>query len=139
MPCGSCAFMLCTNLGICDFAHVPYPCSIVCNTFGTLTPSYPIVILVVNHCHTAHPSIYCCQICNFPRIICHPAPPILAQPCGCSNPLLLVVPLAQKVSRKIWRFNWANVSSKLTYAGWADNSQHRAHAKISTHNSSLGV
>ena len=111
----------------------------MCNTFGIFTPSYPIVFLVVNHCYTAHPSIYQCQIYNLSWIICHPAPSILAQPCGQSNPLLLVVPLAQEIPRKKWRFNWANVSSKPTYAGWATNFPRWAHAGLPTHNSRLAV
>ena len=95
--CGSCALMLCNNLGMCDSTHVPYPCSIVCNTFGIFTSSYPNVMLDVNHCYTTHPSIFGCQIYNFPCKIYHLAPPIFAQPRGWSNPLPLVVPLAQDI------------------------------------------
>ena len=59
--------------------------------------------------------------------------------CGRSNPSPFIMPLAQENSRKKRRFNWTNVSSKPTYAGWATSFPRRAHARISTHNSSLGV
>ena len=35
-PCGLCAFMLCDGLGVWDFAHVSYLCSIVWSTFGNV-------------------------------------------------------------------------------------------------------
>ena len=131
--------MLCGGLSMCDFAHVSYPCSIVYNTFGIWTPSFPIIFLVFKYCYAAHPSIYCCRIYDLPWTICHPAPPIIAQPCGRSNPSPLVVSLAQEISRQKWRFKWANVSSKPTNAGWATSSPRHAHAWISTHNSNHGV
>ena len=80
-PSGSCAFMLCGGLGMCDFTHVPYMCSVVCNTFGFWTPSFPVVSLIVHHCYTTHPFIDCCRIYDLVWIIYHPTPPILAQPC----------------------------------------------------------
>ena len=66
-------------------------------------------------------------------------PPILAQPCGQSNPLPLIVPLAQEIPCKKRRFNGANVSSKPTYAGWVASSPRRAFAAISTHDYNFGV
>ena len=39
-PYRSCAFMLCGSLCVCYFAQVPYPCPIVCTTFGFWTPSH---------------------------------------------------------------------------------------------------
>lgn len=86
-----------------------------------------------------HPSIYCCRICDLSYIICRPAPPILEQPCGRSNPSPLLMPLAQIIPRTKRRFNWGSVSSKPTYARWATSSPRRAHTIISIHDSSLGV
>ena len=62
-----------------------------------------------------------------------------AQPCGRSNPLPLIVPLALEIPCQKRRFNWANVSSTSTYAGWAASFPHRARAGISTHDSNFGV
>ena len=64
--CGSRAFMFYNSSGKCAFAHVPYPCSIVCNTFGIFPPSFPVVFLVVNHYFGAHLPIHPCQVRNLP-------------------------------------------------------------------------
>ena len=98
--CGSHALMFCNSSSKRAFAHVPYLCSIVCNTFGIFPPSFPVVFLVVNHCFRAHLPIYPCRVCNLPCIICHPTPPILRQPSARSSPSPLSVPLAQDIHRK---------------------------------------
>ena len=90
-------------------------------------------------CYTAHPSIDFCRNYDLGWINYHPAPPILAQPCGWSNRCHSSCPWHKKNPLKKQRFNRDNVSSKPTYAGWVAYSPHCAHARTSTHNSNLGV
>ena len=91
---GLCAFVLTSGLGIWDFAHVPYLCSIVCSTFGFWTPSFLDVFVIVNHVYTAHLFIKWCRSYDLASIVCCPAPSILTQHCGLSNLAPPIVPLA---------------------------------------------
>ena len=85
------------------------------------------VFVIVNHEYTAHLFIECCRKYDLASITCHPTPSILAQHCGSFNISPPIVLLAQEISSKKRRFNWANVSSKPTYVGWATKSPRRAH------------
>jgi hypothetical protein len=97
-----------------------------------------VVLLVVPHCNTAHLSVCRSRIKNLPRIVCHPAPPVLAQTPGRSKPSAFGVTFAPETPIKKRRFDWTNVSSKPAYARGAANSSRRGCARLSTHNSSRG-
>ena len=123
---------LCT-CSIPMFTSVQHPWHLY--TFGASCPSF----LVVPHCRTAHPSVCCSRINNFPHIVCHPTPPILTQPYSRSMPSALVAPFAQEIPPKKWRFDWTNVSSNPTYGTLETTFMRRARAGLLSHNSSLGV
>ena len=84
-------------------------------------------------------SIYHCRIYDLPWIIYHLAPPILAQPCGRSNPLSFVMPLAEEIPYKKTTFRLGQCVFKADICGMGNNYPHRAHPWIYIHNSSLGV
>ena len=124
---------------MCGFPCAAHPCALPCNTLGIFTPSEQVVFLVAPRCRTSRPSVCRSRDNNLPHIVCHPAPPIIAQPSGRSVTSALLAPFAQEISLKKRRFDWTNVSSKPTYGTLAAGSARRARAGLSSHNASLGV
>jgi hypothetical protein len=67
---------------------------------GIFTPSDCVVLLFVPHCNTAHLSVCRSRIKNFPRIVCHPAPPVFAQTPSRSKPSAFSMTFAPETPNK---------------------------------------